>query len=87
MDKLSSNPPRRYFVDAVGRRVLIGLTREETTEFEELDSQLSQAEIRSSGGKLLPQRSEPRWVELYTKHEEAWRVWISSRREGAPVGL
>jgi len=32
------NAPRRYFVDAQGRRVLIGLSlEEETAEFEALD--------------------------------------------------
>jgi hypothetical protein len=30
--------PRRYFVDGSGRRVLIGLTIEETSEFETLDN-------------------------------------------------
>ena len=30
--------PRRYFADKNGRRVLIGLTIEETLEFERLDS-------------------------------------------------
>jgi hypothetical protein len=33
--------PRRYFVDKDGRRVLIGLTIEETLEFETLDSLLA----------------------------------------------
>ncbi len=30
--------PRRYFVDKSGRRVLIGLSIEETLEFETLDN-------------------------------------------------
>lgn len=30
------NAPRRYFVDAQGRRVLIGLSLQETAEFEAL---------------------------------------------------
>jgi hypothetical protein len=30
--------PRRYFVDNNGRRVLVGLTIEETFEFETLDN-------------------------------------------------
>src|SRR5579862_4393175 len=32
-----NNSPRRYFIDDGGRRVLIGLTVEETFEFERLD--------------------------------------------------
>jgi hypothetical protein len=35
---LREQSPRRYFVDKNGRRVLIGLTIEETLEFERLDS-------------------------------------------------
>ena len=31
------NAPRRYFVDGYGRRVLVGLTFEETFEFEALE--------------------------------------------------
>ena len=31
------NAPRRYFVDAQGKRVLIGLSPEETAQFEALD--------------------------------------------------
>lgn len=31
------NAPRRYFVDAQGKRVLIGLSLPETAEFEALD--------------------------------------------------
>ena len=34
-----NNAPRRYFVDGIGRRVLIGLTLEETFEFERLDNE------------------------------------------------
>ena len=36
--------PRRYFINAEGYRVLIGLLREETTEFEMFDGTPSQAE-------------------------------------------
>ena len=38
MTDFGEQPPRRYFVDQAGRRVLIGLSLEETTEFETLDS-------------------------------------------------
>ena len=60
MTSFGNNAPRRYFVDAGGRRVLIGLTLEETFEFERLDSQpaLDQADrpgrcaARASCGRL-----------------------------------
>jgi hypothetical protein len=38
MTDLSNASPRRYFVDNHGQRVLVGLTIEETSEFEELDN-------------------------------------------------
>ena len=38
MTDFGDHSPRRYFVDENGRRVLIGLTIEETFEFETLDS-------------------------------------------------
>jgi hypothetical protein len=49
----------QYESDAKGRRVLVGLTHEETTEFELLEAQLPmyQAELR--------------WLELFNKHERA----------------
>jgi len=39
MTSPKDDSPRRYFVDGNGNRVLIGLTIEETFEFETLDSQ------------------------------------------------
>jgi hypothetical protein len=37
MSDHSHDSPRRYFVDGSGQRVLVGLTIEETCEFEALD--------------------------------------------------
>jgi len=69
--------PRRYFVDAVGRRVLIGLTIEETREFEGLDR--AQAELSArfvEEAAVAPSGpGEQRWLALYEKHESAWRSW------------
>ncbi|PSO16496.1 hypothetical protein [Bradyrhizobium sp. MOS003] len=59
------NAPRRYFVDAKGHRVLIGLSLEETAEFEALDVAATTAV------------DGVRWLELYSEHEAAWRVWIA----------
>jgi hypothetical protein len=49
--------------------VLVGLTIEETVEFESLDSLPSD----DSGNPL---GTPERWRELYTKHDEAWRAWM-----------
>ncbi|MBH5399962.1 hypothetical protein HZZ13_19525 [Bradyrhizobium sp. CNPSo 4010] len=74
------NAPRRYFVDAHGHRVLIGLSAEETAEFEALDlasnetGQLT-SEVRARAGAAAD--GELRWRELYSKHEGAWRAWIA----------
>ncbi|PDT87294.1 hypothetical protein CO669_25905 [Bradyrhizobium sp. Y36] len=73
------NAPRRYFVDAQGHRVLIGLSLEETAEFEALDlasTETVQIMAEAGGGKVAPV-DDVRWLELYSKHEGAWRVWIA----------
>ncbi|MCK1362247.1 hypothetical protein [Bradyrhizobium sp. 199] len=62
------NAPRRYFVDAQRHRVLIGLSLEETAEFEVLD-------VAATEGAAAVE--DVRWLELYSKHEGAWRVWIA----------
>jgi len=72
--------PRRYFVDAQGHRVLIGLSLQETAEFETLDPSSKEtvqigAGIRENEGTAGP--GEIRWLELYSKHEGAWRAWIA----------
>jgi hypothetical protein len=73
--------PRRYFVDAHGRRVLIGLSREETAEFERLEetSAVGSGSPRSIGGIALKVQ-ETRWLELYAKHDMAWKAWIAQSR-------
>jgi hypothetical protein len=72
--------PRRYFVDHNGRRVLIGLTIEETFEFETLDSLTP---LDESGDHVawdedgIPTSArEKRWLELYSKHDTAWKQWM-----------
>ena len=73
------NAPRRYFVDAEGRRVLVGLTFEETFEFEALDG--------PAAGDVDTRLDEVRWRALYGKHVEAWKDWMakasSNHRENA----
>ena len=69
----------RYGVDDDGRRVLAGLTSAETREFETLDS-LPPSDSSGNivawtfGGQPTTGR-EKRWLQLYTKHDEAWKTW------------
>ena len=49
----------QYEFDASGRRVLAGLTHDETTEFESLE-----AELPMHAAQL-------RWLELFNRHERA----------------
>ena len=76
--------PRRYIVDDTGRRILVGLTVEETLEFERLDSPAS---LNLYGKRAIwngrdagPEGPEPRWLELYSKHERAWSEWMAESR-------
>lgn len=52
------NAPRRYFVDAQGRRVLIGLSLQQTAEFEALD--LSPNNTVQFASEILRERSSRR---------------------------
>lgn len=67
----------RYSIDDNGRRVLAGLTSAETHEFETLDS-LPPSDSSGNivawtfGGEPTTGR-EKRWLQLYTKHHEAWK--------------
>lgn len=83
------NAPRRYFVDGGGRRVLIGLTPEETFEFERLDGEqvVGQGQAASGGGDVWPDAGEQRRLELYEKHEGAWRVWMAQSRSEPREGF
>lgn len=75
--------PRRYFVDTKGHRVLIGLSLDETKEFEALDPSSMEVEtpsLNSDSNSDLVGKDEYRWLELYLKHEQAWRDWINPSR-------
>jgi hypothetical protein len=70
--------PERYHIDGNRRRVLVGLTPAETREFETLDS-LSPSDdtgnrIAWTFGGEPTTGLERRWLQLYAKHEEAWKV-------------
>jgi hypothetical protein len=81
--------PRRYFIDAGGQRVLIGLTPEETFEFERLDSEQGGLQGASEDPRLWSDAGGRRRLELYEKHEGAWKAWMAQsraeRREGFNV--
>ncbi|MBR0697954.1 hypothetical protein [Bradyrhizobium lablabi] len=83
MTDLKHNSPRRYFIDNDGRRVLIGLTFEETFEFERLDHPLV---LHEDGHVLWDASGRPaskpaqRWLELYRKHDRAWLRWMAESR-------
>jgi hypothetical protein len=72
--------PKRYRVDKRNRRVLVGLSIEETFEFQTLDDL---APLNDSGGHIpwpagVPITTrERRWLELYQKHDAAWKVMVA----------
>jgi len=81
MTRYGDHSPRRYFVDGDGQRVLIGLTIEETSEFETLDSLPALDESGAWNEDGVPSTTrEKRWLELYTKHDAAWRQWLIEAR-------
>jgi hypothetical protein len=66
-----------YVFDAGGNRVLVGLTLDETREFESLD-----ALIASLGSMSSTSRSPTkiRWLVLYEKHEAALEAFRKGSR-------
>jgi len=64
--------------------VLIGLSHDETFEFETLDSRSVSGEAGEFAGQgqveLRTEAGDQRWQELYAKHEGAWKVWIAQSR-------
>jgi hypothetical protein len=79
----------RYNIDGNGRRVLAGLTSAETREFETLDS-LPPSDSSGNivawtfGGEPTTGR-EKRWLQLYTKHHEAWKTLNNQNRCEDPI--
>lgn len=73
--------PRRYCLDAKGHRVIIGLSPEETSEFEGLDSTFgaeNQTPGQASDGAAAHTIS--RLLELYEKHNLAWKHWLAGSK-------
>lgn len=75
--------PRRY-ISRQGRHVLIGLTPEETLEFESIDALAARNEADRHAPLATTPASvrEHRWLELYRKHENAWTSWKALHRTG-----
>jgi hypothetical protein len=73
--------PRRYQANAHQPHTLIGLTADETLEFERLD-RLSP--VDHLGNCVWNFEGEPktfeekRWLELYRKHENGWSDWLAA---------
>jgi hypothetical protein len=84
MSGANKDAPRRYILDSAGRRVLVGLTIEETIEFERLDSPAAYRPrvgyLARDGQAVTPRAPEQRWLELYAKHEQAWSEWMAESR-------
>ena len=83
MNDVRNTSPRRYVVDGVGRRVLVGLSVEETCEFEQLDGLSSLTADNTREAAVI----EARWIELYAKHDQAWLRWMDERRRTETSGL
>jgi hypothetical protein len=73
--------PRRYQANACQPYTLIGLTVEETREFERLDHLSLEEHSGNCAWNLDGEPRSPeekRWVELYRKHEAGWSVWLAA---------
>jgi hypothetical protein len=72
--------PRRYYVDNRSQRVLVGLTVQETAEFELLDclvpNDVGTKAVQDDRGPALTINQAQRWLELYRRHDAAWKTWL-----------
>lgn len=70
-----------YILDADGKRVLIGLTLDETAEFVRLD----EAILDNPSDEIDERRSrdERRWLVLHDKHDAALRDYIATENAQA----
>ena len=66
-----------YILDADANRILIGLTADETREFERLDELI--LTLFSSATDANRSQNERRWLVLYDRHEAAVRIYLSTQ--------
>lgn len=65
----------------MGRRILVGLSFEETTEFELLDVSLPHDHKPVGTSAMVPlEQAEIRWLELYRKHRAAFEAMQNKPR-------
>jgi hypothetical protein len=79
---VSSNDPfiSHYTLDRMGRRVLVGLSLDETSEFERLDVSIPHGRKPFSASAIVPlEPAEIRWLELYRKHRAAFEAMQNKR--------
>jgi hypothetical protein len=83
-------PPEYEYALDRGRRVLLGLTADETAEFECLDAQIPY-DAKPVWPDTANSRIEDRWLEIYTKYERARqasdRHFGGRMREQAPLPM
>lgn len=70
-----------YVLDADGKRVLIGLTLDETIEFEHLDEAILDSVSDEDDGCRA--RNQRRWLVLHDKHDAALRHYLSTENARA----
>ena len=73
--------PRRYQANASQSHTLIGLTVEETIEFERLNHLSLDRHSGEGAWDLDGEPTNPeakRWLELYRKHEAGWSNWLAA---------
>jgi hypothetical protein len=70
-----------YILDANGKRILIGLTLDETREFERLDELIMS--LVPEPTDELRSRNERRWLALHDKHEAAVRSYLTNENAKA----
>jgi hypothetical protein len=80
--------PRRYQANHDQPHTLIGLTADETAEFERLDhlspvDPLGNCAWDFEGDAKTP--DQKLWLELYRKHETGWSVWLAEKADGLPL--
>jgi hypothetical protein len=70
-----------YILDADGKRILIGLTLDETREFERLDELI--ISLVPEPTDELRSRNERRWLVLYDKNDAAVRSYLANENAKA----